>query len=202
MNDKTVVKGSEPIEENAPLQGEMDELKREMRSAQWTHWAQANQKQIIIALVAVVVMLMAGGLWLEQNKSQAASAATLYQQALVEQDADKKQALLHSVVEEFGSSSYGALALMQLARFDQEKAAAHLNALISHGKAMKEWVWQARLDLAAMKITQGDKAAASALLDKMVGKQYQQLRHYLMAEATDDAAAKAEHLQKALDAES
>jgi len=200
MNDKAPVKGSVMPEGSIPSPGEMDELKRDMRSAQWTHWAQNNQKQIIAAVIALVVMLIAGGLWQQHNKSQRAAAATLYQQAVNEQDAGKQQALMQSVVTQFASSSYSALAQMQMARLDPAHAEAHLQALIDHPKAMKEWIWQARLDLAELKIEQGDKAAANALLEHAVGDQYQQLRHYLMAMASSDAAEKEKHLQKALDA--
>ncbi len=200
MNDKAPVTGTVMPEGNAPSQGEMDELKRDMRSAQWTHWAQANQNNIIAAVIAVVVILIAGGMWQEHNKSQHGAAATLYQQAMNEHDASKQQALMQSVITQFGSSSYSALAQMQLAHLDKPHAEAHLQALIEHPEAMKEWVWQARLDMAAIKLEQGDKAAARALLQKTVGDQYQQLRHYLMAMAADDAAEKETQLQKALDA--
>jgi len=200
MNDKAPVTGTVLPEGNAPSQGEMNELKRDMRSAQWTHWAQANQKNIIAAVIALVVMLVAGGLWKEHNKSQHGAAASLYQQAMNEQDASKQQSLMQSVITQFASSTYSALAQMQLTHLDKTNAEAHLKALIAHPEAMKEWVWQARLDIAALKIEQGDKAAAKALLEKTVGKQYQQLRHYLMAMAAFDAAEKETHLQKALDA--
>ncbi len=200
MNDKTPVKGSVMPEGSSPSQGEMDELKRDMRSAQWTHWAQANQKHIIAAVVALVVILIAGGLWQEQNKSQRAAAATLYQQAVNEQNSGKQQALMQSVITQFSSSSYSALAQMQLTRLDQAHAETHLQALIAHPEAMKEWIWQARLDMAAIKIEQGDKAAANVLLGHAVGDQYQQLRHYLMAMAAPGATEKEKHLKKALDA--
>jgi len=200
MNDKAPVTGTVMPEGNAPSQGEMDELKRDMRSAKWTHWAQTNQKNIIAAIIAVVVILIAGGMWQEHNKSQHGAAATLYQQAMNEQDVSSKLSLMQSVVTQFGSSSYSALAQMQLVNLDQSNAETHLQALIDHPEAMKEWVWQARLDMAALKIEQGDKAAARALLAKTVGNQYQQLRHYLMAMAASDAAEKEKHLQKALDA--
>jgi len=199
MNDKAAVTGTVVPEGNAPSQGEMDDLKRDMRSAQWTHWAQSNQKNIIAALVALVVILIAGGLWQEHNKSQHGAAASLYQQAVNEQNAVKKQSLMQSVVSQFGSSSYSALAQMQLARLDPAHAQTHLQALIAHPEAMKEWVWQARLDIAAMKIEQGDKAAAKTLLEKAVGDQYQQLRYYLMVMAATDTAEKEKYLQKALD---
>ncbi|MFQ5344613.1 MAG: YfgM family protein [Mariprofundus sp.] len=199
MNDKTAVKGSVVPEENMPSPDEMEELKRDMRSAQWTHWAQTHQKQIIASVVAVLLILIAGGVWQEHNRSQRAAAATLYQQAVNEQDAGKQKALMQSVITQFGSSTYSALAEMQMGRLDQAHAEAHLQALMDHPAAMKEWVWQARLDLAELKIEQGDKDAAMALLAQQVGDQYQQLRHYLMAMASSDAAEKEQHLQKALD---
>jgi hypothetical protein len=58
------------------------------------------------------------------------------------------------------------------------------------------------LDLAEIKIAEGDKAAAKALLQQVVGKQYQQLRYYLLSEVSDDAVEKNKYLQKALDAKS
>jgi len=200
MNNKAPVTGTVMPEGHEPSQGEMDELKRDMRSAQLTHWAQTNQKQIITAIVVFIVLLVAGGMWQQHNKSQRGAAATLYQQALNAQDASKKQTLMQSVNDEFASSSYAALAQMELAKLDKAHAEAHLQALMDHPKAMREWVWQARLDLAAIKIEQGDKAAAIQLLDTTVGDHYQQLRHYLMAMAASDAAEKQQHLQKALDA--
>jgi len=200
MNNKTAVTGTVMPEGNEPSRGEMDELKRDMRSAQLTHWAQSNQKQIIAAVVVFVVMLMAGGLWQQHNRSQHAAAATLYQQALNEQDATKKVSLMQSVSDKFGSSSYSALAQMALVKLDKVHASSHLKAVMEHPKAMREWVWQARLDLAAIKMEAGDKAAASQLLTQMVGDHYQQLRHYLMAMAASNVAEKQQHLQKALDA--
>ena len=201
-NDKITVmdSNSAPMEENEPLKGEMDELKREMRSAQLTHWMLSHQKQLMGAVVALVLALMAGGMWMEHNKDHRAAAATLYQQAMNAQDADKKITLMQSVRTEFGSSSYAALALMELARLDAAHAETYLNALMKHPKAMQEWVWQARLDLATIKLEAGDKAAATALLSKVVGSQYQQQRHYLMAMAATDAADKEKHLKQALDA--
>jgi len=200
MNDKAPVMGTVMPEGNEPSQGDMDELKRDMRSAQLTHWAQTNQKQIIVAIIVFVGVLMAGGLWQEHNRSQHAAAATLYQQALNEKDASKKITLMQSVSEKFKGGSYHVLAQMQLAKLDKAHAEAHLKAVIENAKSMREWGWQARLDLAAIKLEAGDKAAASALLKKVVGAQYQQLRHYLMAMAASDAAEKQQHLQKALDA--
>ncbi len=202
MNDKTSKKVTVMPEENAPLKEEMDELKREMRSAKWSDWLQSHQKEITGAVVGLAIVLMLSGLWIERERSQSETAATLYQQAINAIDNNEKQALFESVIKQFTSNSYAALASMQLARVDQANAEKHLQRLLQHGKVMEEWAWQARLDLAEIKIAKGDKAAAKVLLEKIVGKQYQQLRYYLLATLADDAAEKTTLLQKALDAES
>jgi len=202
MNDKTAGTAPQKGEDKSAFETEMDELKREMRSAKWMEWVQSNQKLFVVAAAILLLSLFATGLWIENSKTQRASAASLYQQALVAGDAATKQTLMVSVTEDYASSSYAALALTQLAGIDIDNREAHLKALINHTAAMQEWVWQAKLDLAELKLGQGDKAAAMQLLESEFGKQYQQLRHYLMAEASDDAAEKQSHLQKALDAES
>ncbi|WP_176957570.1 tetratricopeptide repeat protein [Mariprofundus sp. KV] len=179
---------------------DIEELKREMRSAQWTNWVEANQKLLMGAAAALLVVLLAAGFWIEQDRAHSATAATVYQQAVSEADVSKKQLLLQNVSRDFSSSSYGALALMQLAGVDTANAEVHLNALIAHAKAMPEWVWQARIDLAEMKIAAGDHAAAQALLDQKVGNQYQQIRYFLLAQIATDETQKQAYLQKALDA--
>jgi len=206
MNDRVKDKTSEKVtvmpEEKSPMQEEMDELKREMRSAKWFEWAQAHQKHLIGAVAVLVIGLAGSGLWIERDRAQAESAATLYQQAINETNIIKKQVLLDSISSQFSSTSYAALAMMQLARVDQANAAAHLKNLIANSHAMEEWIWQARLDLAEINIINGDKVAAQALLEKIVGKQYQQLRYYLLATLSNDAAEKTSYLKKALNAES
>ncbi|MDQ6969208.1 MAG: tetratricopeptide repeat protein [Mariprofundus sp.] len=207
MNDKTSKKvtvmpeDSVPLQ-NSPLQEEMNELKREMRSAKWFEWVQSHQNLIIGAVAGLVIALMVGGLWIEKDQAQSAAAATLYQQAVNEKDSTSKQAMLEKLTSQFSGNSYAALAMMQLARVDPENAETHLQNLIQNDHAMEEWVWQARLDLAEIKIAKGDQAAARVLLDKVVGKQYQQLRYYLLAELSDDVAEKNKYLQQALDAKS
>ena len=181
---------------------DMQELKREMRSAQWTNWVEANQKLLMGAAAAVLVALLAAGFWIEQDRALSATAATVYQQAVGETDLSKKQALLQSVSRDFSSSSYGVMALMQLAGTDSANAEVHLQAVIAHDKAMDEWVWQARIDLAEIRIAAGDSAAAQQLLDQQVGGQYQQIRYYLLAQISTDEGQKQEYLQKALDAPS
>jgi len=206
VKDKTKDKTSEKVtvmpEDKSPMQEEMDELKREMRSAKWFEWAQSHQKHLIGAVAALVIGLAGSGLWIERDRSQAESAATLYQQAVNTTNTANKQVLLENVSSQFSSTSYAALAMMQLARVDQANAATHLKNLIANSHAMEEWVWQARLDLAEINIANGDKAAALALLEQMMGKQYQQLRYYLLATLSDDAAQKTTYLQQALDAQS
>ncbi|RLL55922.1 hypothetical protein D8Y20_00295 [Mariprofundus sp. EBB-1] len=200
MNDKTSEKVTVMPEENGPLKEEMDELKREMRSAKWSDWAESHKNEMIGAVAALVIVLMLSGMWIERQRAQSETAATLYQQAINATDNSEKKALLESVIKQFTSNSYAALASMQLARVDSANAEKHLQRLLQHGKVMEEWAWQARLDLAEIKIANGDKAAAKALLEQVVGKQYQQLRYYLLATLTEDAAEKITLLQKALDA--
>ncbi len=198
MTEKTPVNE----EHQSAFEAEMEGLKREMRSAKWVEWVENNTKTLMIAAGALIAVLVASGLWIENDKVQRSTAATLYQEALVAADKTQKTALMESVIKNFGSGSYAALALMQLANLDAANREAHLMALIAHPASMDEWVWEARLDLAALKIEQGDKAAAMLQLGSPFGAQYQQLRHYLMAQATDGEAEKKQHLQQALDAPS
>jgi len=202
MIDKKPVNDATNEEDHSTLKAEMNELKREMRSAKWSAWVDDNKQSLLAGVAVLVLALLVSGLWIENERSHNASAAILYQQALSEQDVTLKQTLLESVNHDFSDSSYGALALMQLAHVDSSHAEAHLNALIKHGKAMQEWVWQARLDLAELNIEQGETEAARQQLAEPTGRQYEQLRHYLLAEISADAAEKEKHLRKALEAES
>ncbi|MFQ5581294.1 MAG: tetratricopeptide repeat protein [Mariprofundaceae bacterium] len=184
------------------LAAEFEELKRDMRSAQIIAWVQENQQQLIAAAVVLVMLLFAGGFWLEHERSQRTSAATLYHQAMSTTDETDKKSLMETVVRDYTNSAYGALALMHLARIDSAQAEGHLQALINHPKAMPEWVWQSRLDLAEIYLAHGDAQAVRSVLQEPVGETYEQLRHYLLALNTADAGEKAGHLQMALDATS
>jgi len=201
MSDKKPL-DAELVEDHMPLKEELDELKREMRSAQWADWMQKNQKLLLVITASVLVALMIAGFMIEQNRAQRADAATIYEQAITASDDQSRTTLLEQVRSDYGSSTYGALAAMQLASSDREHAEQHLKAVISHPKSMQEWIWQARLDLAALKLEAGDAAAAKGYLEEHVGKQYQQLRHYLLALTSADQAEKRQHLQQAVDAES
>jgi len=202
MVDRKSVHDSVNADDHPTLKAEMDELKREMRSAKWAAWAQHNQQLLLAGVAGLVLALLISGLWIENDRSHRESAAILYQQALSTQDMTMKQTLLERIKNDFSDSTYGALALMQLVRVDADHAEAHLKALINHRKAMEEWVWQARLDLAELNIEQGNTETARKHLEEPVGRQYEQLRHYLMAETSTDAAEKQGHLKKALEAPS
>ena len=202
MNDKKAAQNAAESENSVFAPEEMEELKREMRSAKWVAWMEENKQTLLGAVAGLVVALLIAGYLIESERSTRVVAATVYQQALTEQDEEKKRTLLTNVNRDFSDSTYAALALMQLSRFDAGNAEQHLKALVAHGSAMQEWVWQARLDLAEIYLERGDAQSARQQLDTKMSEQYQQLQHYLQAQATTDAAEKQSHLRKALDAPS
>lgn len=185
-------------EVDSSFSAEMDELKREMHTAQIADWMQRNQQQLIAAIVAVILILAGGSLWLERNKSQKDSAATLYHQALASSDAEKKKAMLEMVIKDYDNTGYGSLARLYMAKLSDQPE-GYLKALIQSAASTPELAWQARLDLAEWYLTKGKIADANAQLSEPVGKQYEQLRHYLMAEASTDPSEKRKHLQMSLD---
>ena len=188
-------------EVDSSFAAEMDELKRDMRSAQIVDWMQNNQQQLIAGIVAVMLLLAGGSLWLERNKSQKDSAATLYHQALASRDVDQKRAMLELVIKDYGDTGYGSLANLYMAKLSDQPE-TYLNALIHSSASTQELAWQARLDLAEWYLSNDKVADAKAQLAQPVGRQYEQLRHYLMAEVATDTAEKMKHLQQSLDSES
>jgi predicted negative regulator of RcsB-dependent stress response len=205
VNDTTKRSNNEPVtpekETDSAFAAEMEELKREMRSAKIVDWAQNNQQQLIAGVVAILLMLVGGSLWLEHNKSQKNSAATLYHQALAFTDAEQKKAMLEMVIKDYGDTGYGSLAHLYMAKLSDHPE-AHLNALINSAASTPELAWQARLDLAEWHLGQGNTDEVKKLLAESVGKQFEQLRHYLLAEASSDTAEKQKHLQMSLDSAS
>jgi len=177
---------------------EMDELKRNMRTAHLAEWAQENQQRIIVAIVALLLVIVGASLWKEHIATERASAATLYHQALNTADTDTKRTLLQSLVKDYANTAYGGMGQLLLAQVDSEHADQHLVALLSSSAVDLEMRWQAQLDLARVYLRQGDKAKARKELAKSVGKDYEQLRHYLMAEASENDTDRVSHLEQAL----
>lgn len=181
---------------------DMEELKRDMRNAQLLDWARKNTSALIAGAIVFVLIIAGTAVWIEKNKSERNASATMYYQALaVVKDSDKQKLLNALVARHFGTT-YTALAEMQLAQLDEAHAAKHLQAVIDNPKSMPEWVWQARLDLAGILIDQGKAGEAAPLLQHGVGPAYAQLRQYLLAKASSDAAVKISHLKKAQAAKS
>ncbi|MDQ6958364.1 MAG: tetratricopeptide repeat protein [Mariprofundaceae bacterium] len=183
---------------SAVSQEEMNGLKRDMRSAHLAAWVQGNQQKIIAAIVALLLVIVGASLWRQHITTQRVSAATLYHQALNSSDAEAKRALLEKVVKDYASTAYGGMAQLLLAKVDQEHADQHLEALLSSSAVDQGMRWQAQLDLARVWLHKGDKAQARKILGKSVGKDYEQLRHYLMAEASGKDADRIAHLEQAL----
>jgi len=179
---------------------ELEELKRDMRSAQLTAWATANQQKIIAGVVALLMLIVGVSLWKEHRASQRASAATLYHQALNTQQSDDKRALLQAVIKDYDDTVYGDLARLLLVNVDEEHAAEYLQALMARPDVDDSIKMQARLDLAQLRLDAGDKAAARELLATGGAADYEQLRQYLLAQAASDDAQRVEHLKKARDA--
>jgi len=204
VNDTTKRSKKEPVtpeqENDSAFAAEMEELKRDMHTAQLVDWLQNNRQQLIAAVVAVLIAMVGASLWMEHGKSKKNSAATLYHQALAASSDDDKRAMLELVIKDYGDTGYASLAHLHMAKLGDREA--HLKALIYNDSSTAELAWQARLDLAEWYLSNGKVDDANSLLSEPVGKQYEQLRHYLMAEATSDAGEKVMHLKKALDASS
>lgn len=168
-----------------------------MRNAQLLDWAKQNQQKLIVMAVLVVFFFGGAAVWIERIKTERNTAASIYYQSLaVVKDSDKKQ-LLNALIGRHFGTVYTALAQMQLARLDPAHAEQHLQAVINNGKSMPQWIWQARLDLARLMLANGKATAALAILKKPMGTPYEQLRQYLLAEASSDPADKRQHLELA-----
>jgi len=179
---------------------EMDELRRDMRTARLTVWAQENQRKIIAAVAALLILIVGVSVWKEHIATQRASAAALYHQAMNTAETQAKRSLLEKVVKDYKATAYSGLARLLLSRVDSDHAVRHLTALVSHSGLDQELDWQARLDLAQEYLSRHDKARARDALSTPVGKDYEQLRYYLLAEASESDADRITHLRKALEA--
>ena len=178
------------------------ELKRDMQSAQVVDWLHKNQQQIIAAAVVFLLVLVGLSLWKEQQITQKSSAALLYMKATNTQDASQGSALLDSVMKDYADTGYATLAQLQKAKHaDAASKRSSLEALIN-GHGAPELAWQARLDLGELLIAEGKAEEAKAVLDVRTGKQYEQMRFYLLSRLAVDTAEKETLIQKSLDAES
>ncbi len=183
------------------MASELDELKQEMRSAQISAWIMDNRQLLGTIGAILVIAMLAGTLWMERDKAQKEAAATLYYQALAVRDSTKRKALLENIVRDYGRTGYTPLALFQLVSLDESKAQSYLQQLLE-SNAPVELKWQARLDLAQRLIDEGKRAQAAELLAERVGREYEQLRYYLLSETASDPGSKHDALQKALAAPS
>ncbi len=178
--------------------GDLDALKRDMRSAHLAAWTQKNQQKIIAGVAALLLVIVGVSLWREHTATQRASAATLYYQALNVANVDAKSALLAKVVKDYSDTAYAGLAQILLAKVDRAHDVQHLTALLAHGAPDREMAWQARLDLAQAYLRKNEKVKAKSVLAKSMGADYEQLRHYLMAEIADNNTDRISYLKQAL----
>ncbi|MDQ6978655.1 MAG: tetratricopeptide repeat protein [Mariprofundaceae bacterium] len=179
---------------------EMDDLKRDVQSAQLQAWLRKHQQSLTVAIVLILLAITAGSLWTQHLSSQKDAAASLYFQGLNQSETAKKQAVLADVVKDYGDTAYAVLARLQLAAL-AENPVENYRAMMDDDALAKSFRWQARLDLAEYYINNGKPSDAKSLLDAHVGKQYEQLRFYLLAQVSEDDA-KQQYLRQALDAAS
>jgi len=181
---------------------EMQELQRDMRSARIHAWVNKNQQQLFVGLILLIVMIVGAGMYKEMLKKQQEAAATLFHQALDTQDVERKKDFFKTVIQDYSGTSYEAMSLILLASLDSEHSKDLLEQLIEHPKGSLEMSWQARLDLATIYLQENNIEKAKSVLKTQVGKEYAELRYFLLSQTTDDAAMKQTFLEKAQNAES
>jgi len=199
VNDKSSGKNkkTQPLDVSPE---QMEELKRDMRTAKLLAWVQENQQKLLAAGVALLILIVGASLWKEHIDSQRASAATLYHQALDTYDREQKMGMLKTVVDDYNSTAYATLALMLLSGLDEKNAAQYLQQLLSRSDLTPELKWQAKLDIASLSLRHGDAEHATSMLTQAMGKHYEQLRLFLLAEAASSADEKRKLYTRARDA--
>ncbi|MDX8411166.1 MAG: tetratricopeptide repeat protein [Mariprofundaceae bacterium] len=202
MASKTPKRSKQRSEEIEVTVEEVKDLERDMRSAKLAAWIEENQRNLIYATVGVLVVIFGSVMWVERQQSYRETAATFYYQALQESDPEQKRVLLHQAVQDFHGTSYAPLSLMQLAALEPRQQTQHLEALLSHPKLTTELMHQASLDLAEAYIQKGETDKAESLLNKELGEDFEQVRHYLLAQLADNDAERTNQYQQALDAKS
>ena len=192
-------------EENAPVEGIIDgtdfvELKRDMQSAKIIAWLEYNQQQLIAGAIVLLLALVGVSLWKEQQLTEKNSAALLYMKAVNTTDETERANLLDTVTKDFADTGYAVLAKLQKIKLSDAPEKQELLRSLIASKVAPEFIWQARLDLAELLITEGKAAEAEEVLSERLGKQYEQARYALLASLMEDKAEKATLIQKALDA--
>lgn len=185
---------------NPPIevsQDEMQELHRDMRSARIHAWVNKNQQHLFTGLILLIIVIVGAGMYKERLAKQQEGAATLFHQAMDTANLENKQLFFETVVKDYDSSSYAAMSLMILSSVDKKNSKNHLMQLLAHSKCSLEMTWQAHLDLASIYINENDIEKAKAELKHQVGKEYAELRYYLLAQAEKNPKAKKDFLKKA-----
>lgn len=185
---------------DAEFSVEMDDLKRDVQSAQIQAWLRKNQQVLMVGAVVLLLLATGASLWNARLDSQRESAASLYYQGMAQQDVEKKQAILSDLANDYSGTAYGLLARLQLPSLVDDPEPMY-QSLINDDTISQPFRWQARLDLAEYYIAHEQADKAKSLLDLRMGKQYEQLRYYLLANLSDGDAKQA-YLRQSLDAES
>ncbi|MDQ6980884.1 MAG: tetratricopeptide repeat protein [Ghiorsea sp.] len=192
-------------EENAPVEGMIDgtdfvELKRDMQSAKVMAWLEYNQQQLIAGVIVLLLALVGVSVWKEQQLTEKNSAALVYMKAINTADETQRASLLDTVTSEYAGTGYAILAKLQKIKISDAPEKQVLLRSLIESKVAPEFVWQARLDLAELLITEGKSAEAEEVLAERLGKEYEQARYALLASLTEDKVEKVTLIQKALDA--
>lgn len=179
---------------------EMDDLKRDVQSAQIQAWLHRHQQALTVGIVVLLLVATAASLWNARLNSQREAAASLYYQGLVQTDLEKKQAVLSDVVKDYSGTAYGLLARLQLAALVENPESMY-QTLMDDTSIAQPFRWQARLDLAEYYIAHDQADRAKSLLATRLGIQYEQLRYYLLA-TISEGTSKIDYLKQSLAAKS
>lgn len=188
--------------EDAVSAVDMVELKRDMQNAKLTEWLHKNQQQLIASVVVLALVLVGLSLWKEQELNQKNSAALLYMKAVNTTDEAERVALLDAVIKDYATTGYATLAQLQKVKSGDVQSKESSLKLLSNTDAAPELVWQARLDLAELYIAEGKEDEAKQMLEVKLGKQYEQMRYYLLAQVVSDRNEKIKWIEKSLAAPS
>ncbi|MDX8394017.1 MAG: hypothetical protein R8K21_05450 [Mariprofundales bacterium] len=208
MNNKTIATNNAIAASNKTPEiskQELDELHRDMQQAKLMHWITAHKQGLMTVLVVLVIALVASSVLIERAKSQRAQVAQDYIQAISIQGDDQisqQKAALATVVQDYPDSIYAAFSLWQLSVIDEAEGEKYLHQLLAHPLAAQELKKQAHLDLASWYLRHDQSAKAKLEVKLNLGEAYEELRQYLLAEASSDKEEKITHYQAAFNAKS